>query len=208
MFWQELIKTLGGFAILVAALAWLLKSITQHYLSKEVEAHKARLLAESTKEVENLKSQLQIIAKEHDIRFSKLHEKRAEIVSDLYFRLKDSQWNAELLGYAIKYETGRQPEKIAEDILKELVELHRFFYRNKLYFSIELADSMEELISILVQPSSAVWFYASSGQESLKQESQELLEAWNKEQPKINYIFELIEAEFRKMLGSEQKIGA
>src|SRR5262245_28272523 len=82
--WQELIKYLGSAVILTGALACLAKGLTKHILSKDLATYKAQLEATAKEELERLKGQLQVAAKEHEIRFGKLHEKRAEAVMELH----------------------------------------------------------------------------------------------------------------------------
>ena len=55
-FWQEIIKSLGGLAILAGMLGWLIKSIITHFLSKDVEAYKTKL----GEEVEQFKAQINL----------------------------------------------------------------------------------------------------------------------------------------------------
>jgi hypothetical protein len=54
----------------------------------ELEQLKARLKASSDVEIEKLKSQLNIAAAERQLRFSRLHEKRAEVIAEVYASLK------------------------------------------------------------------------------------------------------------------------
>jgi len=73
----------GGTVILGVA-AWLIKTALTSKLTQETEAFKARLKADGDAEIEKLKHSLEKVAVEHQVRFSKLHEKRAEIIADLY----------------------------------------------------------------------------------------------------------------------------
>lgn len=43
----EIIKFLGGTAIAISAVAWLIKSLTSHFLGKDIEAYKNKLKYES-----------------------------------------------------------------------------------------------------------------------------------------------------------------
>jgi len=70
--WQEIITTLGGSAILVAAVAWLTRSVVLHVLNKDIETYKARLRREML---------------EHEVRFRRVDEKVADHLSELYERL-------------------------------------------------------------------------------------------------------------------------
>ncbi len=89
--WQEIITTLGvttsvGVPLLGAA-AWLIKTVLNQGLARDAEVFRTQLRADADKEIERLKNSLQMVAVEHQVRFSKLHEKRAEIMAELYKRL-------------------------------------------------------------------------------------------------------------------------
>jgi len=80
-------------ATLVASgLAWLtrtwiserLKNSIGHEYSQRLETHKAQLDSANNSMLERLRADLQIAASEHQIRFSRLHEKQAEAVAETY----------------------------------------------------------------------------------------------------------------------------
>jgi hypothetical protein len=89
--WQDVLITIGssvgGGGIVLGGAAWLIKTALMSKLSQETEAFKARLKADADVEIERLKSSLQKIAVEHQVRFSKLHSERAEAIAELYKRL-------------------------------------------------------------------------------------------------------------------------
>jgi len=89
--WQDLITTVGvitgsGSALLGAA-AWLIKTVLQDRLARDADVFKKQLRADADTEIERLKASLQMVAVEHQILFSKLHERRAEVIAELYKRL-------------------------------------------------------------------------------------------------------------------------
>ena len=90
--WQDIITTVGGQGTFLLVAAWLIRTVLTDRLSRDADAFKARLKADADAEIERLKSSLQLIAVEHQVRFSKLHEKRAEVIAELYERLVDSFW--------------------------------------------------------------------------------------------------------------------
>lgn len=80
---------------LSAAIVWLLRSwiserlrysIENEYKIK-LEAYKNELSINSNKEIENLKTRLSILASEHAVRYAKLQEKRAEVITETYAQI-------------------------------------------------------------------------------------------------------------------------
>ncbi len=83
-------------AALTGLLLWLTKSWIGERLKnaikaeydEKLETHKAQLKSASDVEIERLKSQLSIAANERNILFSRLQEKRAEVISETYSLLR------------------------------------------------------------------------------------------------------------------------
>ena len=92
--WGDVIKTalaiVGGSAGLLAVIAWLIKAVISRALVLQTETFKTKLKAEADIEIEKLKNALQMTAVEHQVRFASLHEKRAEVIAELYGRALDA----------------------------------------------------------------------------------------------------------------------
>jgi hypothetical protein len=82
--WQEIFTTVGSTAVIVSAFTFLTKSVINHLLTRDVEKFKAGLKADADIEIEKLKHSLEKVAVEHQVRFSKLHSERAEVIAELY----------------------------------------------------------------------------------------------------------------------------
>ena len=74
MDWAELAKYGISVAGMSAVFAYIGKKAIESYLSGRLESHK---------------SQLQIAATEHSIRFQRLHSERAEVIRDLYSKISE-----------------------------------------------------------------------------------------------------------------------
>lgn len=57
---------------------------------EKLETHKAQLKAQADVEIEKLKNELSIAAAKTQFQFSKLHEKRAEIIAEVYASLREA----------------------------------------------------------------------------------------------------------------------
>ena len=80
---------------MLAVLAYLAKSLIEHKLSRDVSKFQSDLKAASDAAIERLKSDLQLHAIEHQVRFSRLHEKRATVIAELNSLLAEAMWEAE-----------------------------------------------------------------------------------------------------------------
>ncbi len=107
--WQEFLATIGGQAALLGIVGYLIKKLVSSRLEREADAFKTELKRNSDIEIERLKSSLQMSANEHQIRFSKLHEKRAQVLADLYKLLVKATWETE--NFASPMEFSGEPDK-------------------------------------------------------------------------------------------------
>ncbi len=206
-FLRELITILGGFAIFAGALAWLLKSIITHFLNKDVENYKSRLTAEATRELEHLKSQLQISAKENEVRFSKLHEKRAEVLSELYFLLDEANEAIQQFDINLKYKDSHNIDKaLIESSNKKArqscMTALNYYRKYQLYLSKELSKSIEKFVFAIAEPSARHTAYVE-GDESAKEGLTGAIEKWKAESSQVPELLEKIAHEFRLILGTE-----
>lgn len=141
--WQQLIITIGSQATLLAALAYLIKALLSHRLTRDVETFKAQLKSDADVTIERLKSSLQMTAMEHQVRFSKLHEKRASVVTDLYALFVTAYWAAHTYHQWAEFAGGPTEEEQARDAWQALHTAYRFFETNRIYLSETLADECD-----------------------------------------------------------------
>jgi hypothetical protein len=87
-------------AALIAALAFLARSITLHWLGKELELHKARIAADAQLAVEEFKGELSMHALEHQVRFQALHANQVAAIEALYVKLVEIRYLVETFVHA------------------------------------------------------------------------------------------------------------
>jgi hypothetical protein len=150
--WQEVVTTVGSTAVggmvLVSAAAWLIRTALTEKLARDAEAFRARLKADADTEIEQLKSSLEKTAFEHQVRYSKLHEKRAEVIAELHKRLVDAFWNGQRfvltsennpgLGQAEEYAKARQ----------HIQEFVNFFEIHQIYLPTRACALVEKFVSL------------------------------------------------------------
>lgn len=87
MDWTMIVKALGVVGVGSTAIVYLAKVLASHLLSVNLEWYKKQLDTTREIEIERLKAELRKAAFEHETRFGRLHERRAEVVAELYARL-------------------------------------------------------------------------------------------------------------------------
>ncbi len=151
--------------------------------------------------LERAKSDLQRLFREHEIRFSHLHEKRAEIIGQLYQMTVETNDAAEACVEAMK----EKPDKRRFDLAKEAIdrgdELAEFVIRNKIYFSRHLAAELGELYSCLIDTGLTYRMHCEALREG--KDCSEFEGEMQNVQVDTGGALRTIEEEFRALLGVE-----
>jgi len=138
--YREVLFALGGNVALLAAVSWLIKSILTHILSKDIETYKQTLKAASDKAII-----------EHDTVFRSLHAKRADIIANLHSQFVEvgNCLNSVNNNLQNQKSRGLSPEILAEEsgqLMKCLSPCLDYFFKNKLYYSLDLSNKIESLL--------------------------------------------------------------
>ena len=199
--WQDVITTLGGQAVFLAVAAWLAKTVISHRLSKEADSFKAELKADAEMEVERLKNLLQLTAIEHQVRFSGLHAKRAEVITDLYRLLSEARTAAAQFIFI----NNRDPEE-AKNARAKVFELYRFIDFNEIYLPPSVCQHLrafEEKVRKSVVFVDVYWRvpeYAAN-QQTVEQQNKVMLEACQALESEIPALRKQLVDDFRALLG-------
>src|SRR6266404_4781240 len=143
--WQTILLAFGGNAALLAILGWLGKSLLDTLITRDTKQFETDLKAKADMAIETLKSDLELKTIEHQVRFSKLHERRAEVIAELYGYFVEALWSAE--SFLTPMEWAGEPNKAEKhrEAMNELVRLYRFFDKNRIYLPPEICAALEKL---------------------------------------------------------------
>jgi|SRR5215469_9724447 len=198
---QDILIALGGQAAFLGAVAWLGKSLISHRLAQEAEEFKAKLRADADIEIERLKSSLQILAAERQVRFAKLHEKRAEVIAQLYAMLVDARRLTQEFVYGGMHEVDRRRK--AYD---KAVELYQFIDTNRIYLQPAVCALLDKFHRNVRGAASKIEVLTLNwtGTENLNEtQNQLIIDAATALESDLPAIREQLEEEFRAMLGVE-----
>jgi hypothetical protein len=192
--WTQVLTNVGVSTAAIAAVAWLLKAIVTQQLAKDIE---------------HVKHELKIEEQIASIRFSKLHERRAEVIHEIYKRVIRIR---SACAHVIDRENTDAKEdefNVVAGIFEEVVKTHIYFGENALYLPEPVRDKYRALFtSGIIEPLKAVattecldttvkrlrpeWYdQIKSGMLPLLKKSRDEMD---------RYISEL-EREFQKLLG-------
>jgi hypothetical protein len=204
--WQVLLSTLGRGTAILAAAAWLIRTALNHALTRDAEAFKARLKADTDIETEKLQSALQMVAFEHQTRFSNLHAKRAEVIAEIYSQMVDVEQHGKRFVYVDVFDETR--EQAYSETIKRLVEFYFFLEKRRIYLPEDICTLMQKFVDSIRKSVIRTNIY-----EPIQQSfNQKVLEEKVKVIQEVNEAFEgsipaaraALEKEFRSLLGAEQ----
>lgn len=153
-FLLQLLASAAVSASLTAALVWLskswiserLKNSIKHEYDQKLETHKAQLSAHSAIETERLRSQLNMQATEHAVRFQGLHEKRAAVIAEMYALLVEAYWRAS--SFASPMEWAGEPDKQQKysDAMNSFATFFQFFDKHQIYLPPAICAQIEAFV--------------------------------------------------------------
>lgn len=148
-FWQILIATLGGSAVLLLAVAFLVKALISHWLSKDIESFKTEVQHSATLQLERALADLRQAALEREVRFRQLHEKRSLVIAELYSRIVSAVDKLEYSFQPVEWVDQPSRDEKLKEALPCLIELREHFERNRILFPVELATQIHAFIEKL-----------------------------------------------------------
>jgi hypothetical protein len=211
--WQELLTnvgtTLASGTVVLGAAAWATKTLLSDRLTRQVEAFKIQLKADVDTANERLKNSLQMVALEHQVRFSKLHEKRAEVIGEVYARLIEVEKGYGRFVLVDGYE--RDPEKQREARHKTdvaMYEMSLFIEKHRIYLPARVCESLKAFLDIMWDNAIGVGVYGELGgtyatPDTAKERREVFRKATEALRTEIPAARAALEEEFRKLLGVE-----
>jgi hypothetical protein len=207
---ETIVISVGGNAALLAVLGWLARSLLGQLVAKDLERFKSELANASSAATEQLKHQLQLVAQEHQVVVSKLHEKRAQVVAEAYSLLVEVQWSAQDFVSLIEWDGEPSKKEKYLAAMNKSAEFYRFFDKNRIYLPATLCQRIDDFLRSMRSKVIGFGVYARREDAHLSGKAlDEKFEAWldaskyfNSEVPRAR---EALEEELRTIIGAEPK---
>jgi hypothetical protein len=148
--WQIVLVALGGDAVLIGVLSWLAKSLLTHFLDKDIKRFELALKSQTDLALEQFKSQQQLQALEHQVRFSRLHETRAELIASFYKKVVEFERYFKAHAHPEnQLLTSNENGKHSKAILALYGQLDLLYSENRVFFGVETCCLVDNLINAL-----------------------------------------------------------
>lgn len=166
---EAILQTVLASTASATVVAFLAKGIIGLWLSKDLETHRAKLASESAIQVEQLRGQLERVATEHQVRFSRAHEKRTFLIATIYSHIerihaplrqwhlfqqvmkdiKDVEGEQAPLSEQDKASRQRRAAELAAKARPAVAELEAFYRPRAIWLGRDLCAHIDALIDSL-----------------------------------------------------------
>jgi hypothetical protein len=168
---QTIVALVGGQAVVLLGLGFLFKSAIAHWLTKDIESFKIELQSAASRELEGLRNSLQrsashelerlrfdlnLSALEHQILFSKLHDRRADVIAEIDRFLAESDWNGSQFSSSFGFAGDPPKHEQFVTAQNKFVEFFRYVDSHRVWLPPPLATQLEEFIK---KGKGAIWDY-------------------------------------------------
>jgi hypothetical protein len=194
-------------ALIFLSKSWIterLKSAIKSEYDLKLENYKHKLAAESAREIESLKAQLQVVTSKHQIQFSSLHEKLAETVAGVYSRVVELKRSIANYVKIMESDSDGTKEDRRKVVGKCFQEFHDFYQPNKIYMPKRVIPKIDELEEMLFTTTNEFMWKVEIAD---KKRGDGDVAIWSKCAKDISEsvppVLESLEDEFRTLLGHE-----
>ena len=209
---EAVLFAFGGTTGLLCILGYLARSLLSQLLAKDLKKFELQLTQASAAAAEELKHRLTLVAHEHHVRFTRLHEKQAQVLEEIYAKLlefEDASAAMSLADNNTPEQLVEFPLRMAEDAGRELAQYIR---KNEIYLpselSVQLHEIMNRINSLLGDCSFNLLskMLANDGQAEIFPEAKESWASVHSYlEDKAPEVRKALESDFRKRLGTEAK---
>jgi hypothetical protein len=180
-----------------------LKAQLKGQYDEKLETHKSQLKAQADVEIEKLKSELSIAAAQNQFRFSTLHEKRAEIIAEVYASLREALNCLSELTKAFEPVGGASRTERSKNAVDAVNAFTKLYAAKEIFIPEAAATKLREINQEL---KSAFWEFAF-GVAMTQSDNLNHTQNWIKVQEKVERLSDTalreLEKDFRSLLGDE-----
>lgn len=203
--WQTLTAAVVGNAIVLATLGWLANSLFEKLMLRDSKKFEIEIQAKASAAIEQIKNDLQLRAIEHQIKLSRLHEKRATVIADMNALLAEVMWEAE--SFLSNMEIAGEPDKREkhQSAMNKLAQFFRYFDKNRIYLPAELCEAMQKVVMevrlhVIRFGTYLYWDDAALMDHTRKEKNDAWSNGWNALSKQIPEVRAKLEHEFRLLL--------
>lgn len=143
---EEILQAIASFTLSAAIIAYLAKELVKLWISKDLEAHKARLQSESAREAERLRAELTRSNLEHEVRFTRLHEQRARVIAGIFGRLERLHQSFAILNWQLEFAGPEHIHQLGEGAITAFRDFSEYYQPRALWLDTETSNALNSII--------------------------------------------------------------
>lgn len=140
---EDIIKFLGGATLLLGAVAWLIRSLTGHLLSKDIEIFKHQLRSEAEMDLAMLTASLQLENERLRIKLSALESRRLVVLEDLFSRLVQFTKRAEVFSWGPELNDIEELRSSGEKFYDSYSSFYQYFEAHSIFLPKNLENDIK-----------------------------------------------------------------
>lgn len=196
-----LLETLAALGVGAGTLAYLVKALLKIYLDRDIERYKADLRAAHDTALERLRTDLRIQAFERETTFSRLHDKRVEVIEQLYRRIVAVSRAMNELTSPIQMSGGPSLAERSKEAGSAANAFLDYYLENQIYFDETLCNQLQAFNEKLRLAWIDYHLYGSEEEGVARACSDSRFKAYQTINEGLPEIRREIERVFRQMLG-------
>ena len=173
----------------------------QRRIDQKLETHKAQLKAQGDIEIEKLKSELSIAAAQRQALFSNLHERRAEVITEVYAALKEALAAVSDYTKMLEPAGGASRDERRKAAVEAANAFAKMFDKKKIFIPESAAKKLDEINFELKQAFVQFVYGVDLNQDPRSQPTKKWLEISTKVEKLSKVAITELERDFRILLG-------
>lgn len=206
-FFEVLIISIAGNAALTGILGYFGKLLFDKLVAKDMKRFEFDLQTQVNSALEHLRKELRIEADQHQVRFSRLHERRLEVIAELHALLVEVIHTTQ--SYASPVEFANELSKGEKHNLSwnALVDFNVYFQKKRIYIPEDICEKLEKFTDATKGVIIELGVYNRQDEVTLpdfaaKQKYLRLQENWVKASSELPLLRSEIEKEFRMLVSA------
>lgn len=199
--WEIITATLTILASGSWLIVYLAKQLSTHLLARDLENFKSNLKAEHDKALERLRADLRIEAFQRETAFSRLHDKRVEVIGEVYRLISVVNLKMNRLIHEIQISGGPSLEEQGQSAADAADAFLEYYLQHQIYFEEELCDQLQEFNQKMYE--AWIKFGISKQLENPEARHAKWQEAWTAISDELPVKRRAVETAFRKILGHQ-----
>jgi hypothetical protein len=183
-----------------------LKAQLKGQYDEKLETHRAQLKAQTDVEIETLKAELTITAARNQFLFSTLHEKRAEIIANVYASLREAIICLSEYTKAFEPIGGTSREERRQNAADAVNAFTKLFFHNEIFIPERAANKLHEINQEL----KIAFIQFLHGVDQTQGDNRDHMTSWVQVEKRIETLSNLalreLERDFRTILGDKNPV--